>query len=131
MKQQGQESAKFHRVPGHVKSVKQVSPTVSKKNQTGATPVLADTKLGPKEHTHFRGDAGLAQYMSDRRGDISFVTKEVLRAAAAPTNEDAESLKRIARYIQGVPRCVLDFPWLKDSSPDMTRATSVDHVVNQ
>ena len=79
VKQQGQESARFHRVPGHVKSVK-VSPAVSKKktDQTGATPVLGETKLDAKDHRLFRGGAGLAQYMQDRRGDISFATKEVL-----------------------------------------------------
>ena len=77
---------------------------------------MGETKLNPKEHTHFRGGAVLAQYMSGRRGDISFATKEVLRAAAAPTKDDAESLQRIAWYLTGVPRCVLDLPWLKDDS---------------
>ena len=53
----------------------------------------------------------MAQYMQDRRGDISFATKEVLRKASSPTGLDDQNLKRIARYVKGTPRCVLDFPW--------------------
>ena len=53
----------------------------------------------------------MAQYMQDRRGDISFATKEVLRKASSPTGLDDQNLKRIARYVEGVPRCVLDLPW--------------------
>ena len=59
--------------------------------------VGAIENLLPKEHTHFRGGAGLAQYMQDRRGGISFATKEILRTAASPTHHDAESLRQIVK----------------------------------
>ena len=67
-------------------------------------------KFSPKMHTKYRGGAGMAQYMSDRRGDVSFSVKEVLRRASSPTMEDDVKLKRIGKYVKGMPRCVQDCP---------------------
>ena len=53
----------------------------------------------------------MAQYISDRRGYVSFLVKEVLRRASSPTMEDDVKLKRIGKYVKGMPRCVQDFPW--------------------
>ena len=72
IKQQGQENARFHRVPGHKQEEKRDCPT-----STRATSGRNLTeRLNAKEHTHFRGGAGLAQYMQDRRGDLSFATRD-------------------------------------------------------
>ena len=70
--------------------------------------------LGAAAHTQYRSNGGLLQYMTDRRGDLSFSTKEVLRHAHHPTVEDQTKITRIARYLKGVPRVIQDFPWLKD-----------------
>ena len=64
---------------------------------------------GQSEHSSYRSIAGLASYMCDRRGDINFATKESLRKMARPTASDMIDLKRICRYLRGVPRCGLDF----------------------
>jgi len=73
--------------------------------------VKEEDAVGQSEHSNFRSIAGLASYMCDRRGDINFPTKESLRKLARPTATDMIDLKRICRYLRGVPRCVLDFPW--------------------
>ena len=53
IKQQGQEHARFHRVPGHKQEEKRDCPS---KSMTRATSVGNLTeKLNAKEHTHFRG----------------------------------------------------------------------------
>ena len=62
-----------------------ISPT--SKSKTAETRI-SENKLNKHDHTAFRGGAGMAQYMQDRRGDISFATKEVLRKASSPTGLD-------------------------------------------
>ena len=42
--------------------------------------------------------------------DIAFITKEIIREAAGPTTVSKTKLKRIARYLKGRQRCVLNFP---------------------
>ena len=67
-------------------------------------------KLGPQEHREFGSGAGICQYMTEQRFDIAFSTKEIMREAAGPTTASKTKLKRIARYLKGRQRCVLNFP---------------------
>ena len=78
-------------------------------------------KLDQKEHTEFRSCAGICQYMTEQRFDIAFSTKEIMREAAGPTTASQTKLKRIARYLKGRQRCVLNFPWV-------TKLEDVIHV---
>ena len=55
-----------------------------------------------KEHREFRSDAGICQYMRERRFDIAFSTKEIMREAAGPTTATKTKLKRIARASKDV-----------------------------
>ena len=64
-------------------------------------------KLDPKEHREFRSGAGICQYMTEQRFDIAFSTKAKTK------------LKRIARYLKGRQRCVLNFPWVGDITFNM------------
>ena len=64
----------------------------------------------PQEHREFRSGAGICQYMTEQRFDISFRTKEITREAAGPTTASKTKLKRIERYLKGRQRCVLNFP---------------------
>ena len=48
--------------------------------------------------------------MTEQRFDIAFSTKEIMREAAGPTTASKTKLKRIARYLKGRQRCVLNFP---------------------
>ena len=82
VKQQGLEMGHASKVPGFKQSTAETRIGPSKRS-TAETPI--NNKLGKHDHTLFRGGAGMAQYMQDRRGEISFATKEVLRKASAPT----------------------------------------------
>ena len=67
-------------------------------------------KLDLQEHREFRSGAAMCKYMTERRFDIAFSTKEVLRKAAGPTKPSKTKLKRITRYFKGRQRSVLNFP---------------------
>ena len=68
-------------------------------------------KLDPQEHREFRSGAGICQKMTEQRFDIAFSTKEIMREAAGPTTASKTKLKRIARYLKGRQRFVLNFPF--------------------
>ena len=93
VKQQGLEMGHASKVPGFKQSTAE---TQIKNPSKKSTEAPINDKLGKHAHTAFRGGAGMAQYMQDRRGDISFATKEVLRKASAPTGLDDQNLKKIA-----------------------------------
>jgi hypothetical protein len=67
--------------------------------------------LGPKGHREYRGGAGVSQYMAEHRADAAFATKQLMRDASGPDEASWNNLKRVARYIKGRPRCIIDFPW--------------------
>ena len=50
--------------------------------------------------------------MTEQRFDVVFSTKEIMIEAAGPTTASQTKLKRIARYLKGRQRCVLNFPWV-------------------
>ena len=64
-------------------------------------------KLDPQEHREFRSGAGICQCMTEQRFDIAFSTREVMREAAGPTASKTK-LKRVARYLKGRQRYVLN-----------------------
>ena len=72
----------------------------------------ATEKLDAKEHRDFRSGAGICQYMPEQRFDIAFSRKEIMREADGPTTTSKTKLKRLARYLKGRMRCVLNFPWV-------------------
>ena len=84
----------------------------SKGQESSRNVVDVTEKLDPQEHREFRSGAGICQYMTEQRFDIALSTKEVMREAAGPTTTSKTKLKRIARYLKGRQRCVLDFPWV-------------------
>ena len=81
--------------------------TPGSKGQEGNS---ATEKLDAKENREFRSAAGTCQYMTEQRFDIAFNTKEIMRKAAGPTTASKTKLKRIACYLKGRQRCVLNFP---------------------
>ena len=50
--------------------------------------------------------------MTEQRFDIAFSTKEIMREAAGPITASKTKMERIARYLKGRQRCVLNFPWV-------------------
>ena len=81
--------------------------TLGSKGQEGNN---ATEKLDATEHREFRSGAGICQYVTEQRFDIAFSTKKITREAAGPTTASKTKLKRIARYLEGRRRCVLNFP---------------------
>ena len=54
----------------------------------------------------------ICQYMTEPRFDIAVSTQEIMREAAGPTTASKTKLKRIACYLKGRQRCVLNFHWV-------------------
>ena len=86
-----------------------------------ATPAVSDDKskeeaedeqeLEEQEARAFRRSAAILNYLSQDRPDIAYATKEVARAMSKPKTRDDRRLKRLARYLKGSPRAVLQYPW--------------------
>ena len=86
--------------------------TLGSKGQSSRNVADSTEKLDPQEHREFPSGAGICQYMTEQRFDIAFSTKEIMREAAGPTTGSKTKLKRIARYLKGRQRCVLNFLWV-------------------
>jgi hypothetical protein len=77
--------------------------------ETGAQ-LAADKDLEQNLHTAFRGAAARANYLAADRPDLQFSAKEVCRWMSAPTASAWAALKRMVRYLVGLPRLVFVFP---------------------
>ena len=85
----------------------------------GATPglkessaqVLEDQPLAQHLHTPYRATAARANYLAADRVDCQFAAKEICRWMSAPTQGSWNALKRLARYLWGLPRLVFTYPW--------------------
>jgi len=58
----------------------------------------------------FRGTAGLVAYVELDRGDTTFVSKLLLGGTASATVGDTAKLKRLGRYLGGVPAVLWRYP---------------------
>ena len=52
-----------------------------------------------------------ANYLAADRSDIQYATKECARSMSAPTEASWTKLKRLVRYLVGVPRVVTKYEW--------------------
>ena len=66
-------------------------------------------ELSPEEATMYRALSARANYLAQDRLDISFSSKELCRMFAIPTHASYAKLKRLVRYLVGVPRLVYVF----------------------
>ena len=96
----------------YVKSLLDAMESMATPGSKGQEGNSATEKLDAKEHREFRSGAGICQCMTKQRFDIAFSTKEIIREAAGPTTASKTKLQRIARYLNGRQRCVLNFPWV-------------------
>ena len=72
------------------------------------------TKIQPLEarlHTAFRGAAARANYLAADRIDVQFAAKEICRCMAQPNHASWNALKRLCRYLVGLPRLVFVYRW--------------------
>ena len=67
--------------------------------------------LTPEEATMFRALSARANYLAQDRPDIAFSTKELCRGFAVPTRDSYAKLKRVCRYLIGLPRLVYLYDW--------------------
>ena len=88
-------------------------------SSTTATPGLRvafeevekDEPLEEELHTAFRASAARANYLAADRIDCQFAAKEICRWMAAPTRHSWTAMKRLCRYLVGLPRLVYCYRW--------------------
>ncbi len=76
-----------------------------------AAQVAEDTPLEPRLHTAYRSSAARANYLAADRVDCQYPAKEVCRWMSAPTTGGWSAMKRMTRFLCGLPRLVYLFPW--------------------
>lgn len=104
---------------GHVMAVR--TPSTKKKgaNRQGAKAVkklerVSSTgDLNPHEATMFRAFSARANYLAQDRPDIALSTKELCREFAVPSQVSFLKLKRVVRYLIGLPRLIYRYEWQK------------------
>jgi hypothetical protein len=69
---------------------------------------LADLKL-------YQSLSARLNYLALDRPDIQYSVKELMRKMSCPNTKDMKSLKRVARYLLGVPRLIQEFAWHRRS----------------
>jgi hypothetical protein len=67
--------------------------------------------LSPADATMYRALAARCNYLSQDRPDISYSSKELCREFSVPSKASFIKLKRLCRYLNGLPRLVYMFPW--------------------
>ena len=70
-------------------------------------------ELENEKRAVYRTAVGKLLYMCHQRADIMYIVKETARKITCPTESDEMHVKRIARYLKGVPnaKCLIDtFP---------------------
>jgi histone deacetylase 1/2 len=73
--------------------------------------VEKDDELQPFQVTAFRGAAARANYLAADRIDCQFAAKEICRWMSSPTENSWNALKRLCRYLAGLPRLVYTYGW--------------------
>ena len=81
--------------------------------------VEQDEPLRPELHTAFRGSAARANYLAMDRIDCQFASKEICRLMAKPTVQSWNALKRLCRYLVGLPRLVYTYKWQEVKAIDI------------
>lgn len=73
-------------------------------------------KLNAAEARKYRGATALLSYLSQDRPDLSAAVCHLARKMASPSESDVERLKRVVRYVRGVPRLIQLMEWQNEAS---------------
>ena len=73
----------------------------------------------------YRGVAARGNYLSQDRADVAFACKEACRSMSAPKVGDVDKLKRLGKYLAGIPRVVQHFHW-QSSDAELVVYTDAD-----
>ena len=68
-----------------------------------------EEELPAELHTPFRGAAARGNYLAADRLDAQFALKEICRTMSKPTKQAWMALKRVIRYLSGLPRLIYRF----------------------
>ena len=63
-----------------------------------------DPELGHEETTMFRAVAARLNYLSQDRPDITFATMKLCSKMSRPDTQDLNNMKRLGRFLAGMPR---------------------------
>ena len=89
--------------------------------------MLDGPELELREHALFKSVCMRASFLAADRPDITFCSKECARAMSAPTEGAMRALKRLVRYLIGVPRLV--WVWRQQGPQSyLTAITDSDHA---
>jgi hypothetical protein len=78
--------------------------------------VKADAPLEQRLHTAYRAAAARANYLAADRLDCQYAAEGICRHMANPCKSAWNALKRLCRYLVGLPRMVFKYPWQKAST---------------
>ena len=78
-------------------------------------------KLDRQEMKRYRSAVARCNYLAADRFEIAFTTKELCRAMSSPSEEDMASVRRLCRFLRGLPRLVQRIEF-EDYSPSTIRA---------
>ena len=74
--------------------------------------------LDPWRTALFRAGAARANYLALDRPDIAYAAKELCRRMSEPRWKDLTALRRLARYLLGLPRLAYQFYWQEAAELD-------------
>ena len=72
---------------------------------------IASGLMSQRDATVYRGIAARLNYLAQDRVDVQFAAKDAAKHMASPAALDWLKLKRIARYLAGVPRYIQKYVW--------------------
>jgi len=84
-----------------------------------AAQVAEDKPLDDRLHTAYRASTARANYLAADRPDLQYPAKEVCRWMSKPTVNSWSSLKRMTRFLGGLPRLVFTYPWQSVDAVDV------------
>ena len=85
----------------------------------------AEMPLPDGQARWYRGVAARGNYLSQDRADVAFACKEACRSMSAPRFVDLEKIRRLGKYLVGVPRVVQHFHW-QSSDAELVVYTDAD-----
>ena len=70
-----------------------------------------EAALSNTEASMYRASVARGNYLAQDRSDIQYAVKELSRAMSNPTINDQKRLKRLARYLIGRERAVMQYEY--------------------
>ena len=82
---------------------------------------IPEKEFSRAEMKDYRSGVARCNYLASDRFEIAFATKELCRGMSNPTEEDVQRLKRMIRFLKGLPRMVQRIAF-SDHPPTVIRA---------